>query len=212
MESQQKDAKKKRKNKKKRKSGPRQKISSDDVDNDENGVDEITRTVRLVDKMFGTAHHQHHHHHHHHQQNPIAGQSELDCDRNILHIQHKNLNPQVELKRMFGKIVNQEQQKRRRAGGASQYRSIKSVYITNPKDSWPPVNRTGLSMNLIPSSTEIASNTSNDKKTDKNLLYFSFEHCELSKISFIIASFSISLFYFISSKLPDDPEKVFGKR
>lgn len=167
----QKDAsKKKRKNKKKKRTGPKQKMSSEDHDNDEN-EDEITRTVRMVDKMFGTSTH---HHHQHHQVQPqnTATQQEIDAQRsNVLFVQYKNLNPQVEMKRMFGKIVNQEQQKKRRAGGGT-FRSLKSVYMSNPKESWPPINRTGLFMNIVPA-PDIS-----PTKNEKNVIYFSFEHCE----------------------------------
>lgn len=160
----QKDIKKKRKNKKKKRTGPKQKLSSEDHDNDE---DEITRTVRMVDKMFG-----------------IATTAGLSADKeeshasneaqrsNVLYIQYKNLNPQVEMKKMFGKIVNQEQQKKRRAGGGT-FRSLKSVYMTNPKDNWPPVNRTGLFMNIVPA-PDIS-----PTKDQKNVIYFSFEHCKI---------------------------------
>jgi len=166
--SQQKDAcKKKRKNKKKKRTGPKQKMSSEDHDNDEN-EDEITRTVRMVDKMFGTSTHSHHVQ----PQNNTATQQEIDAQRNnVLFILYKNLNPQVEMKRMFGKIVNQEQQKKRRAGGGT-FRSLKSVYMSNPKESWPPINRTGLFMNIVPA-PDIS-----PTKNEKNVIYFSFEHCK----------------------------------
>lgn len=156
-----KDNKKKRKNKKKRRTGPRQKVSSEDVDGD--NEDEITRTVKLVDKMFGTTSHV----------NPVFDQVEptFAAEKTLLSVQHKNLNPQTELKRMFGKVVNQEQQKKRRGGN---FRSIKTLLMTNPKDSWPPVNRTGLYMNLLPNPETLPNST-----VAKNLLYFSFEHCEL---------------------------------
>jgi hypothetical protein len=175
---QSKDVKKKRKNKKKRRTGPRQKISSEDHENDEN-EDEVTSALRIVDKMFGTQSS-------HHQKSSVAshtGNEQLAVERSLLHVQHKNLNAQTELKKMFGKIVNQEQQKRRRAG-ASHHRNIKSVYMCNPKDTWPPVSRTGLSMNLVPTPQE---------NSEKNVIFFSFEHCKLidtrhensfSKVSF----------------------------
>lgn len=163
-----KDIKKKRKNKKKRRTGPKQKVSSEDVDGDND--DEITRTVKLVDKMFGTS-------------SSHVGFLHADplpifvAPKTLLSVQHKNLNPQTELKKMFGKVVNQEQQKKRR--GLGNFRSIKagSSLMTNPKDSWPPVNRTGLYMNLL-QTPELLS-TAGSVKVDKNLMHFSFEHCEL---------------------------------
>ncbi|CRL02217.1 CLUMA_CG015398, isoform A [Clunio marinus] len=161
-----KDIKKKRKNKKKRRSGPRQKVSSEDVDGEND--DEITRTVKLVDRMFGTSS----------SQIVIPStepQSLFIPEKTLLSVQNKNLNPQTELKRMFGKVVNQEQQKKRRGGN---FRSLKSVYLmSNPKDSWPPINRTGLYMNLLPN-PDISPTSSGGGKTNKNLVYFSFEHSQ----------------------------------
>lgn len=159
---QQRDLKKKRKNKKKKKSGPKAKFSSD-LDNDENDVeDEITRTVRLVDKMFGTTSQQ--------QENQRPEVEKSEQSQSILHVQHKNLNPQTEIKRMFGKVVNQEQQKKRRAGSN---RPLRQVIMTNPKDNWSPITRTGLSMNLVaaPEGETLGGNEKN-----KNLLYFAFDH------------------------------------
>lgn len=156
-----KENKKKRKNKKKRRTGPRNKVSSEDVDGDND--DEITRTVKLVDRMFGTSTS-------HAMVSQSAPEPAFIPQKTLLSVQHKNLNPQTELKKMFGKVVNQEQQKKRRGG--SNFRSIKtSNLMTNPKDSWPPVNRSGLYMNLVP----------NPEATDKSLMHFSFEHCEFLK-------------------------------
>ena len=170
---QHKDLKKKKKNKKRqKKTGPKQKISSEDLDQENDDIeDEITRTVRLVDKMFGTST-QHHHHHHRHSQADADKQS--DQILSVLSIQHKNLNPQTEIKRMFGKVVNQEQQKKRR--GLGNVRSLRAVVMTNPKDNWPPITRTGLSMNLVPSLETGDTLAGSDKK--KNLLYFSFDHSQ----------------------------------
>lgn len=170
--SQHKDKQKKKKNKKRRKTGPRSKMSSEDQENDieDEREDEITRTVRLVDKMFGTSTF--------HQQRQETSTSshrmEADLLLNVLSIQHKNLNPQTEIKRMFGKVVNQEQQKKRR--GIGNVRSLRVVMISNPKDNWPPITRSGLSMNLVPAPEGEMSIAGNDKK--KNLLYFSFDHSQ----------------------------------
>lgn len=169
---QQKDMKKKKKNKKRRKTGPKQKISSEDLDQENDDIeDEITKTVRLVDKMFGTST-QHHHHHHRHSQ--VDADKQSDQIQSVLSIQNKNLNPQTEIKRMFGKVVNQEQQKKRR--GLGNARSLRSVVMTNPKDNWPPITRTGLSMNLVPTFETGETLAGSDKK--KNLLYFSFDHSQ----------------------------------
>lgn len=149
---------KKKKNKKKRRTGTKQRVSSEDID----GEDEITRTVKLVDKMFGTT-----------QQNFASGATKSEnrsenatpLQKGVLQVFHKNLNPHNELKRMFGKVVNQEQQKKRRGGN---YRSLKPSLMTNPKDSWPNPNRSGIFMNLA----------QNTDSSSKHLLYFTFEHSQ----------------------------------
>lgn len=166
-----KDIKKKRKNKKKRRTGPRQKVSSEDVDGDND--DEITRTVKLVDRMFGTSSS-------HVAPLKVDSSPVYQPEKTLLSVQHKNLNPQSELKRMFGKVVNQEKQNKRRGN----FRSIKAVYLmTNPKDSWPPVTRTGLYMNLVPSLD--TSPPTGGAKVDANLMHFSFEHCKSTSMKFI---------------------------
>jgi hypothetical protein len=168
---QQKDLKKKKKNKKRRKTGGKSSkiFSSEDQDNEED--DEITRTVRLVDKMFGTTSHHHKENHHHHRVDVVK---DADQIQQVLSIQHKNLNPQTEIKRMFGKVVNQEQQKKRRAGNV---RSVRIVIMTNPKDNWPQITRSGLSMNLVPAPDNLGDTLSGNEKR-KNLLWFSFEHSQ----------------------------------
>lgn len=147
---------KKKKNKKKRRTGAKQRVSSEDID----GEDEITRTVKLVDKMFGTT-----------QSGSAATQFEIRSEsstplqKSVLQVFNKNLNPHNELKRMFGKVVNQEQQKKRRGGN---FRSLKPSLMTNPKESWSNPNRSGIFMNLA----------QNTDSSHKNLMFFSFEHSQ----------------------------------
>lgn len=69
------------------------------------------------------------------------------------------------MKKMFGKIV-QDQKKRSQRGG--NFRSFKSIYLTNPKENWPAVNKTGIYMNLVQDATS--------SKTNGNVLNFAFEH------------------------------------
>lgn len=154
---------KKRKNKKTKKrrtGGGKAKVSSEDFDENE---DEITRATKLVDKMFGTS-----------TGHPSTPQTEIEnapmIPKSLLSVQHKNLNPQMEMKKMFGKIVNTDQQRRRRGDGRN-FRT-KSVYMANPKENWPPVNRTGVFMNLVQNTDASPPNGAKQK----NLMYFSFEH------------------------------------
>jgi hypothetical protein len=122
--------------------------------------------VRQIDKMYGTSTHA---------RSSATGQPESESaatERSLLHIQYKNLNSKFEMKRMFGNIVNQEQQRKRHNVQRTTYRANK--VMTNPKDSWPPVNRTGLFMNLAPLPAEGSAAAS-----DASSIYFSFEHCKL---------------------------------
>lgn len=67
----------------------------------QNQMDEITRTVREVDKLFGHA--------------TIAPTKSVNPQKttvlhSLLTVQHRNLNPSYEMKRMFGsKVVQAEQ-------------------------------------------------------------------------------------------------------
>lgn len=66
--------------------------------------------------------------------------------RSLLHIDHRNLNPDNEMKKIFGsKVVAAEQKKARRRGNqlASSYFKLVAV-----KPEWPPVKGTGLTMDF----------------------------------------------------------------
>uniref|UniRef100_A0A182K0P4 Transcription factor 25 n=1 Tax=Anopheles christyi TaxID=43041 RepID=A0A182K0P4_9DIPT len=183
---------KKRKKKKKKKTGKY--ISSSARRSSEDNADiedDFTRTVKEVDKLFGNFprdsadhhhHHPHHHHHHHHQDggpgdSKVVGGGGAVTAKSLLNVQHKNLNPQYEMKRMFGsKVVGDQQNKRRNARGAS--RLQKSTYLVNPKESWPPVGKSGIYMNLVQAPEQGTSTSATGPKAifDKNVIYFAFEH------------------------------------
>ncbi|XP_069701735.1 ribosome quality control complex subunit TCF25 [Periplaneta americana] len=64
----------------------------------------------------------------------------------ILHVSRRNLNPNNELKRKFGsKVIQNEQSKRR--GHNRGY--LKSTWLVQPKENWPPIGKLGLSMKLV---------------------------------------------------------------
>ncbi|KAM8877119.1 ribosome quality control complex subunit TCF25 [Synchiropus picturatus] len=78
--------------------------------------------------------------------------------RCVLHVEHRNLNPETELKRYFGaRAVLGDQRPRHRN---RQFQ--RSTWMTNPKDSWPRFSRPGISMTLL--------------QTKDGIQYFSFEH------------------------------------
>ncbi|XP_020489401.1 transcription factor 25 [Labrus bergylta] len=94
------------------------------------------------------------------QSNGLSLQNE-DCGgterRSVLHVEHRNLNPETELKRYFGaRAVQGDQRPRQR-----NRQFHRSTWMTGPKDSWPRFSRPGISMTLLQS---------------QDIQYFSFEH------------------------------------
>ncbi|KAM9861368.1 ribosome quality control complex subunit TCF25 [Aulostomus maculatus] len=67
--------------------------------------------------------------------------------RAALHVEHRNLNPETELKRYFGaRAVLGDQRPRQR-----NRQFHRSTWMTTPKDSWPRFSRPGISMILLQS-------------------------------------------------------------
>ncbi|XP_078106009.1 ribosome quality control complex subunit TCF25 isoform X2 [Sander vitreus] len=95
------------------------------------------------------------------QTNGLSLQNE-DCGgsdrRSVLHVEHRNLNPETELKRYFGARAVQGDQRPRQRN--RQYH--RSTWMTSPKDSWPRFSRPGISMTLLQSKDGIQ--------------FFTFEH------------------------------------
>ncbi|XP_041644409.1 transcription factor 25 [Cheilinus undulatus] len=78
--------------------------------------------------------------------------------RAVLHVEHRNLNPETELKRYFGaRAVQGDQRPRQR-----NRQFHRSTWMTSPKDSWPRFSRTGVSMALL--------------ESKDGAQYFAFEH------------------------------------
>ncbi|XP_036951395.1 transcription factor 25 [Acanthopagrus latus] len=95
------------------------------------------------------------------QSNGLSLQNE-DCGgsdrRAVLHVEHRNLNPETELKRYFGaRAVQGDQRPRQR-----NRHFHRSTWMTSPKDSWPRFSRPGISMTLLQSKDGIQ--------------FFTFEH------------------------------------
>ncbi|XP_062242148.1 transcription factor 25 [Platichthys flesus] len=88
-------------------------------------------------------------------QNADCGGSER---RLVLHVEHRNLNSETELKRYFGaRAVLGDQRPRHR-----NRQFHRSTWMTSPKDSWPRFSRTGISMTLLESKDGVH--------------YFTYEH------------------------------------
>ncbi|KAM9481087.1 ribosome quality control complex subunit TCF25 [Clarias gariepinus] len=78
--------------------------------------------------------------------------------RPVLYVEHRNLNPETELKRYFGaRAVLGDQRPRQR-----QRQFHRSTWMTSPKDTWPRFSRPGISMSLL--------------DTKDGLHFFAFEH------------------------------------
>lgn len=121
----------------------------------------------------------------------------------LLNIQHKNLNAVNEMRRMFGSKVIQTEKasarlvknKRSRNARVAAVSTSRNTWLVTPKETWQPVTRMGLSMNLAhphhgdqvssptggPSSMGgggggAGSNSSNQTGGSSDVIYFNFEH------------------------------------
>lgn len=164
------ESKKKKKKKKKRTgkyvASSARRSSEDNAD----AEDDFAKTVKEVDKLFANYEKS--------ENSPAVANSAShvrSAARTLLSIQHKNLNSQYEMKRMFGsKVVTDQLNKRRNNRGAP--RTLKSTYLVNPKDSWPPVGKSGIYMNLVQAPEQSAGSSTPKGTIDKNVVYFAFEH------------------------------------
>ncbi|XP_010187732.1 PREDICTED: transcription factor 25, partial [Mesitornis unicolor] len=78
--------------------------------------------------------------------------------RPLLYVEHRNLNPENELKRYFGaRAVLGDQRPRQR-----QRQYVRSTWLTAPKNTWPRYSKTGIAMQLV--------------DTRRGVQYFTFEH------------------------------------
>ncbi|XP_068616879.1 ribosome quality control complex subunit TCF25 [Brachionichthys hirsutus] len=93
--------------------------------------------------------------------NGLSLQSE-DCGgsdrKSALHVEHRNLNPETELKRYFGARAVQGDQRPRQRNRPFH----RSTWMTSVKDSWPRYSRPGISMTLL--------------QSQDGAQYFTFEH------------------------------------
>lgn len=151
---------KRKKKKKKKRSGKynnTQRSSEDNAD----PLDEVERSVREVNRLLGETYKS---------EQPLSmplipnhtETSKLN-EKNLLAIQHKYLNPNNEMKKMFGSKVVQSDHKKKMRGG-SRAHMPKATWMTTCKDTWPQMKKTGLSMNFL--------------ESKRGLNYFTFEHSQ----------------------------------
>ncbi|XP_029820444.1 transcription factor 25 [Manacus vitellinus] len=89
----------------------------------------------------------------------LPSQGGLIADsRPLLYVEHRNLNPENELKRYFGaRAVLGDQRPRQR-----QRQYVRSTWLTAPKNTWPRYSKTGIAMRLL--------------DTRRGVQHFTFEH------------------------------------
>ncbi|KAG5889570.1 hypothetical protein JTB14_018555 [Gonioctena quinquepunctata] len=145
---------KRKKKKKKKKSGKHvntQRSSEDNAD-----VDEVERSVREVNRLLGENYIP--------KANPHQNvkTEKTTYRKNTLSVQHKHLNPNNELKRIFGpKIIQTEHKRKNRSGGRGH---VKPTTMVNCKENYPNAGKSGLSMNYI--------------ENKNGVQYFSYEHSQ----------------------------------
>ncbi|XP_056381955.1 transcription factor 25 isoform X2 [Hyla sarda] len=88
----------------------------------------------------------------------IQNNSNHTDTRPLLYVEHRNLNPETELKKFFGsRAVMGDQRPRQR-----QRLHHRSTWLTSPKNTWPRFSKTGITMSLL--------------ETKRGVQYFTFEH------------------------------------
>ncbi|KAG8200352.1 hypothetical protein JTE90_028534 [Oedothorax gibbosus] len=146
------DSLKRRKKKKTKKKLKSQKSTEENLDD---GEDEVDASIRIVNKMLGepdatsdsTAHSHSSTRHSH--------------EKSVLSIDLRNLNPDNEMKKIFGSKVVQNEQNKKRGRGRAHGRSTVLVSQKN----WPLIGKPGLSMSLV--------------ESKDGLQFFAFEHSKL---------------------------------
>ncbi|EFA01445.2 ribosome quality control complex subunit TCF25 [Tribolium castaneum] len=148
------EAVKRKKKKKKKKSGKHvnpQRSSEDNAD-----IDEVERSVREVNRLLGESHLPKTT-----SAPPFNTKHEKNVhNKNILSVQHKHLNPNNELKKIFGSKIIQAEHKRKNRGRGH----TKTTWLVSGKDTWPQVGKSGLSMNLL--------------ENKQGIQYFTYEHSQ----------------------------------
>lgn len=85
--------------------------------------------------------------------------------KTLLSVETKNLNPQLEMRRTFGKRVVKIEQRR----GRGQKPTLKSTYLVSTKDSWPPVSKDIIYMKISNDQVDSADHAN-------SVVWFAFEH------------------------------------
>ncbi|XP_061386738.1 ribosome quality control complex subunit TCF25 [Musca vetustissima] len=108
-------------------------------------------------------------------QNPKLTTPRIEIDKSLLAVELKNLNPQNEMRRTFGKRVVKIENKRGR-----QKLTLKSTYLVTPKDSWPPITKNIINMRpcQAPDNATSTSTMSSRVGPMDKVQWFAFEHSQ----------------------------------
>lgn len=150
------ESKSKKKRKKKKKKGKEKQTQDEGIGNNDE-EDEIDASIREVNKLLNNANIG--------EDNYSTGAGDVNFNAStsykaLLTVEHKHLNPDTEMKRIFGaRVIRDEQGSRRRVNSR---RKQRATWMAQPQDNWPPIGKTGLSMSL--------------KETKNGHKYFAYEH------------------------------------
>ncbi|XP_013114197.1 ribosome quality control complex subunit TCF25 [Stomoxys calcitrans] len=106
-------------------------------------------------------------------QNPKLETPRIEIDKSLLAVELKNLNPQNEMRRTFGKRVVKIENKRGR-----QKLTLKSTYMVTAKESWPPVTKNIISMRPAQVPDNVTTSSSQLSHGGAKIQWFAFEHSQ----------------------------------
>jgi len=128
----------KKKKRRKKKSGKKLALASSEDNIDK---DDIEETVKWVEQNIGQAG----------GQNDRVEEKTNHSLRKILSIENKHLNPENEMKRIFGSRVVSTEAVRHKKGRGGRVTYQRSALLVTPRPSWPAGARSGLSMRPVES-------------------------------------------------------------
>uniref|UniRef100_A0A1A9UJA2 Transcription factor 25 n=1 Tax=Glossina austeni TaxID=7395 RepID=A0A1A9UJA2_GLOAU len=106
-------------------------------------------------------------------QNPKLNTSRIAIDKSLLSVELKNLNPQNEMRRTFGKRVVKIENKRGR-----QKLTLKSTYMVTAKESWPPIIKNIVAMKPTQAPEHATTSQSSIIGEGDKAHWFAFEHSQ----------------------------------
>ena len=127
----------KKKKRRKKKSGKKMTLASSEDNIDK---DDIEETVRWVEQNVGQADGKHQ-----------RAEEKVNPLRKVLSIENKHLNPENEMKRIFGSRVVSTEAVRHKKGRGGRVAYQRSALLVTPRPSWPAGSRSGLSMRPVES-------------------------------------------------------------